>query len=313
MPESEPFEKGRGEVLNTHDGGQWVAEESGVMELTYVDGALPWIAKVGDRIAYADFVDKSGSGRHYQAERTENEIEYSIGRALDIEAVRRATDKPDLGKKIAWRDEPDAAVKRSFYLTVIAAAAIALVVNLGLILAVFSLGKPVLSQRFSVDDLNGEVFSEPFMVDSGIIKVAASAQPRLNNEWMALDIAIVGGQENVLHVCDADISYYHGREGGESWSEGGQSKSIYIKIPQPGEYSLLLHAVSARGNANQSDRTSHGVAIRVVDGARMPYFFIAAAAVCGLILILSGVSYAKWKSGDEDDEEEEEEEEEEED
>jgi len=33
----------------------------------------------------------------------------------------------------------------------------------------------------------------------------------------------------------------------------------------------------------------------------------------GLILILSGVSYAKWKSGDEDDEEEEEEEEEEED
>jgi ribosomal protein S27E len=302
MPESEPFDKGRGGLLTTHDGNQWVAEESGVLELTYVDGALPWIARIGDRIAYADFVDKSGSGQHYQAERTQNEIEYSIGRALDIEVVRRATGKPDLGRKTARRDEPDAAVRRSFYLTVMAAAAIVLVVNLGLTAAVAFLGRPVLSQQFSVADLNGEVLSEPFRVDSGIVKVTATAHPRLNNEWMAMNIAIVGGQEDVLHVYDADISYYHGREGGESWSEGGQSQSTYIKVPQPGAYSLMLHAVSARGNANQADRTSHGLAVRVVDGARMPYFFIAAAVICGLILILSGWSYAKWKSGDEDDE-----------
>jgi hypothetical protein len=118
---------------------------------------------------------------------------------------------------------------------------------------------------------------------------------------MALDIAIVGEQEDVLHVYDADISYYHGREGGEKWTEGGQSQSAYIKVPRPGAYSLMLHAVSARGNTNRSDRTTHGVDIQVVDGARMPHYFIAAAVVCGLILFFLCWSYFKWRSGDDDD------------
>lgn len=304
MPESDPFERKRGQLLNTHDGRQWVTEEIGQYALHYVDGALPWIAKTGDRVAYADFAEKSGSGEQYQVQRTENEIEFSFAKSLSIELVRRATGKPELGKTGVIKDGVDAAVKRRFYMTVMMAAVIAIVINLVLLLYTFSAGKQVFSQRFSADQLNGEVLSEPFRVNSDIIKIISYAQPRLNNEWMALDVAVVSDQEEVLHVYDAGISYYHGYEGGEKWSEGSQSQSAFIQVPRPGIYRLLVHAVSARGNINRSTKTSHGVIMRVEDGARMPHFFIGAAALSVLILVVSIWSYSKWKSGDEDDEDE---------
>lgn len=304
MPESDPFERKRGQVLNTHDGRQWVTEEIGQYVLHYVDGALPWIAKSGDRVAYADFAEKSGTGEQYQVQRTENEIEFSFGQSLNIELVRRATGRPELGKTGVLKDRVDAAVKRRFYMTVIMAAIIAMVINLVLLVYTFSTGKQVFRQRFTADQLNGEVLSEPFRVSSDIIKIISDAQPRLNNEWMAMDVAVVGDQEDVLHVYDADISYYHGYEGGEKWSEGSQSQSTFIQVSQPGVYRLLLHAVSAHGSVNLSNKTSHGVIVRVEDGARMPHFFIGAAVLSVLILVLSIWSYSKWKMGDGDDEDE---------
>jgi len=74
MPATDPFDVSRGDVIKTHDGSQWVAEGKGTYELHYVDGALPWIAKVGDRIRYAEFADKSGSGKRYEAQRIGNEV-----------------------------------------------------------------------------------------------------------------------------------------------------------------------------------------------------------------------------------------------
>lgn len=304
MPESDPFERKRGQVLNTHDGRQWVTEETGQYVLHYVDGALPWIAKIGDRVIYADFAEKSGTGEQYQAQRTENEIEFSFGQSLHIELVRRATGKPELGQTGVIKNGVDAAVKRRFYMTVMMTATIAMVINLLLLGYTFFTGKQVFSQQFTADQLNGEVLSEPFRVNSDVIKIISNARPRLNNEWMALDVAVVGDNEDVLHVYDADISYYHGYEGGERWSEGSQNQSTFIQVPKPGIYRLLLHAVSARGNINRSTQTSHGVIVMVKDGARMPHFFIGAAALSVLILVVSIWSYSKWKTGDEDDEDE---------
>ena len=302
MPESDPFEKTRGQILTTHDGRQWVAEETGQYQLHYVDGALPWIAEIGDRVTYVDFAESSGSGNQYEAQRTENEMEYSCGQSLDIELVRRATGKPELGKTGVVRDLVDAAVKRKFYKTVISAAIVSVVINLVLLLFTFSTGKQVLNRQFNAAALSDEVLSEPFSVNSNIIKIISRARPELNNEWMALNVAIVSDEEKALHVFDEDISYYHGYEGGENWSEGSQGQSTYIQVPRPGSYRLLVHAVSAHGNSSQSQNTSHGVTIRVEDGARMPYFFLGAMVLSALIFFMSVLSYFKWKTGDDEDE-----------
>ena len=301
MPEMDPFACKRGRILKTHDDRHWVTEETGTCELIYVDGALPWIAKIGDRVAYADFSEKNGSGKQYQAQRIENEVEYSVGRSLEIESVRRATSKPELGKAGGSKNLVDAAVKRKFYITVMLAAVLAILINGALLGLVLTLGKPALMQRFSAGQLNGEVLSKPFRVESSIIKISTRAKPSLSNEWMALNVAIVGSQENVMHVYDGDISYYHGYEGGERWTEGGQTQSAYIKVPRPGTYHLLLHAVSGRGNANRANKTTHGLVVRVIDGAKTPTPFIVALIISGLILVFTIASFTKWKRGDDDD------------
>jgi len=305
MPKSDVFTKKRGDVLETHDGRKWVTEGVGTYQLYYVDGALPWIAKKGDRILYAEYSEKSGSGLQYEVQKIGDEIEYGTGKALSIETVRRAAKKPDLGRDTAGKGLADAAKTRKFYISLIVFTLIALAVNGLLALYALTRGRVVLRQVFDAGQLSGEVLSDPFKVAkaNSVIKITAKASPRLNNAWMAMDVALLETENKVIHVYDNDIQYYHGVDGGESWSEGGQSKSTYIKIPRSGIYHLLLHAVSARGNTSLARRSHHGALIQVKDDVLMPYFFIGAGILAAVILIISAASYSKWRSAGEDDEE----------
>lgn len=303
MPTSEPFTKRRGDILTTHDHRKWITEGTGTYELVYVDGSLPWIAKIGDKIQYAEFSEKSGSGMQYEVQSIGIEMEYGTGKALPIEMVRRATNKMDLGKEMGLREPVDAAIKSKFYKAVILVASLAIIINGIFALFCVSRGRVVLSQNFTASQLTGEAFSKPFKVagKNNIVKVNVTAAPRLNNEWMAMDLAIVENDDRVIHVYDGDIAYYHGTEGGESWSEGSQNTTEYIKIPRAGIYRLLLHAVGARGNTGNSSQAYHGAAIRVTDGALLPHFFIGVAILSIIILTLTIISYSKWKNEDEDD------------
>ena len=306
MPKSEVFTAKRGDILETHDERKWVNEGVGIYQLYYVDGALPWIAKKGDKILYAEFSEKNGSGLQYEVQKIGDEIEYGTGKALPLETVRRATKKPELGKGTVVKGVADAAKARKFYISLIVFACAALLINGLLALYALTRGRVVLNQAFSAAELSGEVFSDPFEVANAnsIVKITATASPRLNNAWMAMDVALLESEDKVVHIYDNDIQYYHGVEGGESWSEGGQSKTTYIKIPRAGIYQLLLHAISARGNTSLAERSLHGAVVKVKAGALMPHFFIGAGILATVILILSAVRYSKWKSADEDDDEE---------
>ncbi|MBC8394576.1 MAG: DUF4178 domain-containing protein [Deltaproteobacteria bacterium] len=302
MPTSNPFTKQRGDILDTYDERKWVTEGTGTYELVHVDGSLPWIAKVGDKIQYAEFSEKSGSGLQYEVQSIGREIEYGTGKALPIELVRRATKKPDLGTDIPRKDPLDAAKTMAFYKSLMLVSFLSLVVNGILALYCISCGEVVLYQKFTASELNGEVFSYPFDVakQNNVIKIETSAEPRLNNEWMAMDIAVVESEDIAIHVFDSNIQYYQGVEGDERWSEGSQHETAYVKIPRAGTYSLLLHAVSARGNTSSASKSTHGAAISVTDGALLPHFFIGAGILSVIILVLTVVSYSKWKQEDEE-------------
>lgn len=299
MPTSEPFTKTRGDILKTHDGNKWVTEGIGIYDLIYVDGALPWIAKVGDEIQYAEFSEESGSGKQYEVQKIAGEIEYGMGKALSLEFVRRATKKPDLGKEMVRKAPADAATIRKLANHLLLIASLAMVVN-----GIFSLyclysSEVVLDQGFTESQLTGKTFSKPFKVaeNNNVIKITTTASPSLNNEWMAMKFAIVRSDDMVLHVGNSDIAYYY--DGDQS--EGGQENSEYIKIPQAGTYRLLLHAVSAQGNATTSTTTQHGARIRIKDGVLTPRYFNGAAILSLIFCFIIFSLYGLWMSGDYDD------------
>jgi len=313
MPKDDAFDKSRGDTLETHDGRKWVSEGKGTYELKYVDGALPWIAKIGDRIRYAEFSEMSGSGEQYEVQIIADEIEYGTGRALTIDFVRKATRKPDLEKTVEEKagnirrpiqKEPpeNVAQTRKYYLRLMAIAALVLLVNGALAAYTFMQDKRVLSQTFGAEELNEGIETDSFPVSkaNSIIKITTKAWPKLSNEWMALDVVMVRDDDKMFHEYDGNIEYYHGSSGGEKWSEGGQTHNLYLRVPQKGYYRLIIGGVSARGNTPKSSRTTHGIQIRVKDRVVFPWFFVASTVLSLVFLILIGSSYKSWKDEDDD-------------
>ena len=163
LPKANPFGVTKGAVIETHDGEEWVAEGVGTYELYYVDGALPWIAAVGDQIAYAEFVEKSGSGRLYEAQRIESEVEYGSGRQLPLSMVRRATKKAELGKEtVSPRAGQDAATMRKWYMRMMMLALVCFLINGALAAFCYTRGNHVFGQRFSAAEITKGVVTDPF-------------------------------------------------------------------------------------------------------------------------------------------------------
>ncbi len=299
-PKTDPFDVSRGAVIKTHDGSQWVAEGRGTYELHYVDGALPWVAKVGDRIGYAEFSDKSGSGKRYEVQRIGNEIEYGSGRTMPLESVRRATRKPELGKGTISRPFEDPAPKRKGYIQLMLFTFIATVINGLLAFYCFQSGQVVLDQTFQAGQLTDGVISRPFSVNGKGKATKIAVMAPLDNAWMSMEAAVVRSDGLAVHMYADSLEYYHGRSGGESWSEGSQSSSHYVKIPDPGKYQLFLQAVSASGNASKATNAMHSLHVEIKDRALPWSKFALAGGLSFALLILTAAFYAKWKEGDEE-------------
>lgn len=300
MPKAHPFTKKRGETLFTYDNQKWVVEGSGAYTLEYVDGALPWIAQIGDKITYVEFSEQSGSGRQYEVEAQGDEVEFGMGQAVPLELVRRATGKETLG--IEQVAPLDAAQTRRWFLMMILVSGLVMAVNFIFCFLSLSRGSEVLTQSFTAQQITDEVISNPFFVanNGNLIEVTVESSS-LDNAWMAVDLAVVEGDDMVIHTFDSDLEYYHGYEGGESWSEGSHSASTYIKIPKSGNYRLLMHAVSNRGDAASADQSEHDLRVKVTDGVLMYHYFLAAGIFALAVLFLLIVGYQKWKEDDDDD------------
>ncbi|MFP4476291.1 MAG: hypothetical protein ACLFOY_12090 [Desulfatibacillaceae bacterium] len=305
MPEGgdtiSPFTKKRGDTLKTADGRTWVCEGTGLYEIAYVDGALPWIARVGDVMEYAEFSDKKGSGEQYEVQQVLNEVEFGIGRGIPLEKVREATGKPELHQDADLAEEMDAGTAKRWYMMLAGMAAVALVLNLMLALWAETRGTVVLRQHFTEQQLTGEAFSEPFTVaeKNDVVEVNLNPTPRLNNAWMAFDMALVRQDDLIVHVAEKDVSYYSGGSGEDSWSEGSRTEDLHFMVPEPGIYKLLVHAVSAYGNTSNTTTARHGLDIVVKDGALLATWFWAACVLSLVLLVAVLFLFAKWKYGDE--------------
>jgi hypothetical protein len=62
----------------------------------------------------------------------------------------------------------------------------------------------------------------------------------VDNAWAFVEGALVSTDHDELFEFAQELSYYHGVEGGESWSEGGPQQSVLLGRVPPGNYQLHL-------------------------------------------------------------------------
>jgi hypothetical protein len=215
--------------------------------------------------------------------------------------VRRATRKPELGKETVSKSVVDPAVKRKFFVQLIMIAFVAALFNGLMTFYCFRSGSVVLRQTFLPEDLTKGVMSRSFRLKGNGKATRFKFRAPLNNAWMSVEAAVVRADGMVVHVAERSIEYYHGRSGGESWSEGSRSNSFLLKLPDPGKYTLFLRAVSAFGNTTRANKASHSLKLEIMDRALPATRFGVAAGVCFALLVLTAFAFAKWKEDDEED------------
>jgi hypothetical protein len=300
MPKSEPFAVSEGGGLETYDGRKWRKEEGCFYEIAYVDGSLPWVARTGDMIQTAEFSEKSGT-LMYEVERSYGELEFGLGQRMEYPQVARALGKDEKGLKgSVAASEPASGelTKKKLFTRLFVYALIAMIVNALLAWSFDKKGESVLTEKLDPQALTDGTQTKEFhvMSDGNLIKVNLRAQG-LDNAWMAYDFALMQGDQPLLNV-EGGLEYFHGVEGGESWSEGSYEDTYYIKVPKAGDYSIAIQAVGAPGETESAERAAFPIDVTVRDGARQDKFFIYMTIAAAVMMFLGLVVAFSKKEDD---------------
>jgi hypothetical protein len=98
----------------------------------------------------------------------------------------------------------------------------------------------------------------------------------VNNSWAFIEGDLINEKTDEVREFTMPIEYYHGVDGGESWSEGGQSNDITLGRVPAGDYVLRLEV--------QREKTAEPLTLSVVVKSgvtQVGHFF--------LVLLLLGI------------------------
>lgn len=127
-----------------------------------------------------------------------------------------------------------------------------LVIFIQLFLAGFYPTYPVMSEYVVLPDSVAEVthLSPSFTCTDRTAPVQIKMSAPVDNSWAAVDFCLVNEATKEERFGSVDVAYYHGYEGGESWSEGDMSPSIKICGVEPGPYHLVMQIAKQPNSPN---------------------------------------------------------------
>lgn len=282
--------------LRGHNPGQklrflrkdWTVVESrrNGAKIDWVEGELPWIAQRGDTISYLDaahppeLLSISWTAREQEYFRSTylpiSQVETMLGVARDKlpPRVGVAPHQPYLSTR--FRRE-------------------ALVIMLALSVAASFLGIAACSQKgtsVASFSLGNATEAEEFLSSSFTIAEAPTVcrveftATNMANSWSYLEVGLVNEAEEVLLDFSAEMSFYSGVEGGESWREGNPTCTRNFRVEKPGVYRFLVQGVHGFENNPQAPGPGHEVQATVYQGAGISrYHWTLAGGALAWILV----------------------------
>jgi hypothetical protein len=209
--------------------------------VSYVLGEFYWRVRVGESCATADYV--SGN-LMLSRETSDKETTWSQGEYLEPDEVWSAfhatVPQPKRGGVYGNQPNPweqsHTKVFRLFWLLFV----LATVVQIGLMLRPSA---TLLNQTLMYAPGNEEaVTSEVFQLKGGARTLSVAHQTGLENNWLTLATTLVDKDSGQTWQGAQELSYYHGVDGGESWSEGSNNDEIVFKDIPAGNYYMAVEA-----------------------------------------------------------------------
>jgi hypothetical protein len=102
-------------------------------------------------------------------------------------------------------------------------------------------GRTLLDQRLVFSPQNDEpVTTQTFQLDGKARNLVLRHDTDLDNNWLGLGLTLIEKQSGKVWVAQTEIAYWHGSDGGESWSEGDRSKELEFRELPPGTYYFVI-------------------------------------------------------------------------
>ncbi len=285
---------------------RWRVFERGRCEIVWVDGELPWVAQVGDKNHY---MDATAPPMLLSAEWTETEQEW-------YRATYLGRDEVAAGFGLKLRDLPRAhsiAPHQQFVRSPFRKQAMTIMTVAAIFfgaMTIYSFMAPARTAgafTISPADYAEEYVTPSFEITEAGTLCAARFEAPVDNSWVYLDAAVLNEADEALLDFSAQVSYYHGVSGGESWSEGSTKDTVVFKLDEPGAYRLLVQGQAGTGETPQdTSRVGRPVTVTIRQGVMLTRYYLILAVVClvwpfGELVARSSFESRKWAQSDVED------------
>ena len=253
----------------TYRGDTFRLFDRGKASVTGVWGEFYWKVSVGEEVQTADYVAPPAM---LSRESSDAELHWSLGVYQSRDDVRRAFDLPGL-PDAARGVAPNQPFRHRHWLAIavlLFGALFVCVVSRAVLADSRQLYKGTfrLGSAARDDDAAGADTNAANARATGSVPGASSGgpyvfftpefevRPRCNvevelnlpvdNDWAYATVDLVHEETGEMRTYGAELAYYHGVEGGESWSEGSRSSTHLFGAGRPGSHVLRLEVQTQR-------------------------------------------------------------------
>lgn len=239
----------------SHGGDSYKVFEigEGMIHTEFVEGELSYVAQVGDRAKYVDCI---APPKMLSAEWTETELEWFEAEYLEVAEVEEAFGISAPGPEGVYCCQPY--IESEFRSELPVLLTFFSLLMLFMIFGAYGSGQEIFRASVPLAQIDKqEYITEPFQVTAPTI-LEVEADSGVDNSWVYVQFALVDAEEHACVEGDVECSYYHGYEGGESWSEGSRSDYSVFTVDKSGSYKLLVFGQGGTGNAGTTMRHADG-------------------------------------------------------
>jgi hypothetical protein len=262
--------------------------QTAVATTTFVLGEFPWQIRVGDTTTGSDYV---APPRMLSAEvDADKEVTWSLGQYVAGDEIWAGLSLPRTPPEpvgiFANQPSPFRGAIGSMWRN--AALLVALATLLWLAHLVSARDKQAFAQNFVFDSRTAQeatLVTPIFELDGRPTAVEIETATNLDNQWMFVGYALVNDETGQAFEVARDVSYYHGVEDGDSWTEGSPTDTVTLPSVPAGRYFLRIET--------EGDRTASPLPyrVRVVRDVSTSLWFMVA-----LVMIAVPPILASWRA-----------------
>jgi len=221
-----------------------------------VVGEFYWKVSVGEKARAIDYIaPPEAIAKEISGKGKEREIAYTHARYMKVREVEEAFGVKGLPapRGVGMIQPYEGGSVRGLWTKLVAALFV-----ISIVIAIHGPHREIVSELYdfgsvmavppdanappsSSKELSRVIFTPSMKIDGGR-NLQVKGYSEVNNSWVSVAGDLVEDKTGLQESFDLPIEYYEGYDGGEHWTEGSRSQTVYIPALPEGSYGMRLEA-----------------------------------------------------------------------